>query len=417
MVPANGAIVPTKLQLHISCHGECVDQLRAMGGSQSSEIGGFRIFKVNDGSPAAEAGLEVFFDFIVEINGVLMDADQTTFAKAIQDAENQRTKLVVQNIRTHTSRDVYVTPRRWGGAGLLGAVVRYDSLESAEGQGMRVLSIFPNSPAEAAGLVPNKDFLLGTTEVMFRDMDELAEVVNLYMEKELKVYVYNLDSESIREVILVPRTDWGGEGAIGADIRTGLLHRIPAPRRAFGVDAPLLEAEEFPQGTAGSDATPGPQVAIPRQLDPQQVNELLSQVQRELSLLQKLQTQQELSELQQQHLQQFMYMQQQLLQLQQTQGHLPSARPKNDPAPHPMPSETVQDSKHSSEQVAPRMQPQEQVHSVPNGDSHYEGGDRAEGQIQRLFQLPPAAKAAAAKLERSPFDMLAPGIIYETAVS
>eukprot|EP00438_Fugacium_kawagutii_P006325 Skav230357 [mRNA] locus=scaffold1251:95697:110931:- [translate_table: standard] len=67
---------------------------------------------VNDGSPAAEAGLEVFFDFIVEINGVVMDADQTTFAKAIQDAENQRTK----------SRDVYVTPRRWGGAGLLGAV-------------------------------------------------------------------------------------------------------------------------------------------------------------------------------------------------------------------------------------------------------------------------------------------------------
>jgi hypothetical protein len=30
---------------------------------------------------------------------------------------------------------------------------------------------------------------LGTTEVMFRDMDELAEVVNLYMGKELKVYV------------------------------------------------------------------------------------------------------------------------------------------------------------------------------------------------------------------------------------
>ena len=34
-----------------------------------------------------------------------------------------------------------------------------------------------------------EDFLLGTTEVMFRDMDELAEVVNLYMGKELKVYV------------------------------------------------------------------------------------------------------------------------------------------------------------------------------------------------------------------------------------
>ena len=65
-------------------------------------MGGFRIFKVNPGSPAAEAGLEVFFDFIVEIDGVPMDADQATFARAIQEAENQRTKLVVHNIRTHT---------------------------------------------------------------------------------------------------------------------------------------------------------------------------------------------------------------------------------------------------------------------------------------------------------------------------
>ena len=111
---------------------------------------------MNPGSPAAEAGLEVFFDFIVEINGVAMDADQATFARAIQEAENQRTKLVVHHILTHTAREVYVTPRRWGGAGLLGAVVRYDSLESAEGQGMRVLSIFPDSPAALAGLVPNK---------------------------------------------------------------------------------------------------------------------------------------------------------------------------------------------------------------------------------------------------------------------
>jgi len=150
-----------------------------MGASQSlaEEVGGFRIFKVNPGSPAAESGLEVFFDFITEINGSPMDSDQYTFAKSIQEAENQRTKLVVYNIRTHTSRDVYITPRRWGGAGLLGAIVRFDSLESAENQGMRVLSVFPNSPASDAGLIANKDFLLGTTEVMFRDMDELTEVL------------------------------------------------------------------------------------------------------------------------------------------------------------------------------------------------------------------------------------------------
>ncbi|CAE8678612.1 unnamed protein product [Polarella glacialis] len=204
-----------------------------MGASQSSsdEIGGFRIFKVNPGSPASEAGLEVFFDFIIEINGTQMDSDQTVFAKCIQDSEGQRAKLVVYNLRTHTSRDVYVTPRRWGGAGLLGAVVRFDLLESAESQGMRVLDVFPNSPAETAGLLPYKDFLLGTTEVMFRDMDELSEVVTLCLGKPMSIYVYNCEMETVREVSIVPRIDWGGDGALGADIRTGLLHRIPPPRR------------------------------------------------------------------------------------------------------------------------------------------------------------------------------------------
>lgn len=207
---------------------------RAMGSGQSTaESGGFRIFKVNPGSPAFEAGLEVFFDFIVDIGGTKMDSDQKTFFQKIQESENTRTKIIVYNIRTHSSRDVYVMPRKWGGAGLLGAVVRYDALDNAENQGIRVLNVFPNSPAKQAGLIPYKDFLLGTTEVMFRDLDELVEIVHLSLGKKTQVYVYNSDTESIREVTIVPNLDWGGDGCIGADIRTGLLHRIPAPRRPF----------------------------------------------------------------------------------------------------------------------------------------------------------------------------------------
>eukprot|EP00929_Paragymnodinium_shiwhaense_P074207 TRINITY_DN37956_c0_g2_i1.p1 TRINITY_DN37956_c0_g2~~TRINITY_DN37956_c0_g2_i1.p1 ORF type:complete len:634 (+),score=129.65 TRINITY_DN37956_c0_g2_i1:71-1972(+) len=203
-----------------------------MGGSQSApEVGGFRLFKINPHSPAAEAGLEVFFDFIVEINGTRMGSEQKIFFQKIAESENVRMKLKVFNIRTHATRDVHVTPRRWGGSGLLGAVVRYDVLDNSENQGIRVIDVFPNSPAAHAGLAPNKDFLLGTTEVMFRDMDELGEVVNLCLGKKMQIYVYNSDTEAIREVTLLPNTGWGGEGAIGADIRSGLLHRIPAPRR------------------------------------------------------------------------------------------------------------------------------------------------------------------------------------------
>lgn len=205
-----------------------------MGGGQSApEEGGFRIFKVNAGSPAFEAGLEVFFDFIIEINGVKVESDQTSFFEKIKAAENQRTKLVVYNIRTHSYRDATVTPRQWGGSGLLGAVVRYDSLENTENQGIRVLEVFPNSPSAIAGIVPFKDFLLGTADVMFRDIDELVEIVQLCLGKRMQIYVYNCDTETIREVYIVPNNNWGGDGAIGCDIRSGLLHRIPPPRKVF----------------------------------------------------------------------------------------------------------------------------------------------------------------------------------------
>lgn len=230
----------------------------AMGGGQSSDtnVGGFRVFKVTMGSPAFEAGLEVFFDFIVEINGCPMDSNQQTFYTKIQEAENVRTKMIVHNIRTRTSRDVFITPRKWGGVGLLGAVVRYDALDNADSQGMRVLDVFPNSPAEMAGLLPLKDYLLGTADVMFRDLDELGEIISLCLGKAVKVHVYNSDTESIREVALVPRTDWGGEGCIGADIRAGLLHRIPAPRRFYNF------SEQVPTIPPPSPAT-APRAPLP----------------------------------------------------------------------------------------------------------------------------------------------------------
>merc|ERR1740129_2324280 len=175
--------------------------------------------------------------------------------------------LVVYNIRTHAYRDVFVTPRQWGGAGLLGAVVRYDTLENENNQGLRCLEVFPNSPAEESGLIPHKDYLLGTTEVMFRDMDELVEIVNLFLGKQLQIYVYNSDTEQVREVTLTPKTTWGGEGAIGADIRTGLLHRIPPPRRHFTFAGPQDLQPSGPGGghVAGPTVAPLGAIAAPAQ--------------------------------------------------------------------------------------------------------------------------------------------------------
>lgn len=211
-----------------------------MGGASSTEIGGVRVFRVSAGSPASEAGLEVFFDFITEVNGIQMDpSHHQTFAEKISECENGQAKMVVYNSRVHNHREVTVIPRKWGGSGLLGATVRYDTTEPGDSNGIRVLEVFPNSPAAHAGLVPFQDFLLGTASCVFRDIDELVEVVTASINKPMQVYVYNADSETSREVTLVPNNDWGGDGCIGCDIGTGLLHRIPPARRQPGNAAPL----------------------------------------------------------------------------------------------------------------------------------------------------------------------------------
>jgi hypothetical protein len=225
---------------HNFCYSETGGHPRTMGGSNSTEIGGVRVFKVCPASPASEAGLEVFFDFILEINGVKMDpSGQQQFAKVISDAENGSAKLQVFNTRSNTAREVIVNPRKWAGTGLLGATVRYDVTDPADNHGIRVLEVFPNSPAAHAGLVPFQDYLLGTAQSVFHDIDELVEVVSASINQRMQVYVYNTDAESVREVTLVPNTEWGGDGCIGCDIGTGLLHRIPAPRRMPGGMSPM----------------------------------------------------------------------------------------------------------------------------------------------------------------------------------
>merc|ERR1719181_46711 len=102
---------------------------------------------------------------------------------------------MVHNTRAHSTREVLVNPKEWAGSGLLGATVRYDVVDPAENQGIRVLEVFPNSPAAHAGLVPFQDFLLGTSSTVFHDLDELVEVVTSNLGKRVQMYVYNTDTE------------------------------------------------------------------------------------------------------------------------------------------------------------------------------------------------------------------------------
>lgn len=144
---------------------------------------------------------------------------------------------------------MYLIPRQWGGQGLLGLVVKYDSIEDGENQGLRILELLPNSPASVAGLIAYKDYIIGSKDVIVRDLDDLGELLSSSIGKNLSLTVYNTDKESSREVSIIPNRDWGGEGLLGCGIGTGILHRIPMSRKSLVPQAPDTadESDEQPQ--------------------------------------------------------------------------------------------------------------------------------------------------------------------------
>jgi hypothetical protein len=228
-----------------------------MGSGNSKGASGFRVFRVVPGGPAHEAGLEIFFDYVVEVNGIVVDSETQSFAAMIKDEEGKRVKLTVYNCRTQALRDVFVIPRSWDGQGLLGLVVKFDLIENGENQGLRILEVHPNSPASKAGLIAFKDFIICSGDIIIRDGGDLAELVNSHIGDELSLTVYNTDTESIRDVKVTPLKDWGGEGLLGFSTGSGVLHRIPMARK------PLKVADESPKPVAPAEPSPSPEVTDP----------------------------------------------------------------------------------------------------------------------------------------------------------
>ncbi|CAD7924288.1 unnamed protein product [Amoebophrya sp. A120] len=211
-----------------------------MGGVESSEDSndpdqqkglGYRVFNLCKGSPAHEAGLQIYFDYIVGVEGRPVDGDQQRFFGSIRQRKNTETNLTVFSTKTTKLRHVKLTPKEWGGKGLLGATIRFDAYDSHEYRDIRVTNVFENSPAEMAGVTPNEDFLLGAEGTLFRDLDDLVELVQRFKGKCVSMYVYNVLSDDTRVVPIVPSDAWGGRGILGCEFGTGLLHRIPDPQK------------------------------------------------------------------------------------------------------------------------------------------------------------------------------------------
>ena len=69
----------------------------------------------------------------------------------------------------------------------------------------------PNSPACLAGLQSHSDYIIGADSVL-HESEDLFTLVEAHEGRQLKLYVYNTDSDSCREITITPNSNWGGEG-------------------------------------------------------------------------------------------------------------------------------------------------------------------------------------------------------------
>lgn len=159
-----------------------------------------------------------------------------------------------------------------------------------------ILDVAPNSPADTAGLLPYGDYIIGSPEGLVRGESGLGELVEDYLTRPLRLFVYNHEYNVTRLVTIQPSRSWGGSGALGCVLGFGALHRIPAsleeppqgpgetlfetarlstdggPHEDGSAQAPQylvpadIELDNAPETTsgAGNTATGGPPTAPPR---------------------------------------------------------------------------------------------------------------------------------------------------------
>lgn len=204
-----------------------------MGGISSAEghtggTDGYHVLRVQEDSPGRKAGLQPFFDFIISVCDTKLLKDNDTLTELLMTNVERPVKMLLYNTKTLSVRETTVIPSaEWGGQGLLGVSIRFGSSMKVNESVWHVLEVYPNSPGAVAGLRAYTDYIIGADTSVIQSED-LFSLIQSGEGKQLKLYVYNTDTDNCREVVLTPDCEWGGEGSLGCRIGYGYLHRIPA---------------------------------------------------------------------------------------------------------------------------------------------------------------------------------------------
>lgn len=122
-----------------------------------------------------------------------------------------------------------------------------------------------HSPAYLAGLLEHSDYILGSPSGTLRGESALSELIEDHLNRTLVLWVYNSEFDVVREVELVPTRGWGGEGALGAVLGYGALHRLPVGlgEAVEGPGEVVFETQddgnEKPRNSEGGSSAPAPE--------------------------------------------------------------------------------------------------------------------------------------------------------------
>ena len=91
---------------------------------------------------------------------------------------------------------------------------------------------------------------------MLHRQGKILKVSSKFLERPLRLYVYNHEYDVTRPVTITPSRSWGGNGALGCVLGFGALHRVPAPLEE-PPNAPGETLFDSPDGTKSSDKPEG----------------------------------------------------------------------------------------------------------------------------------------------------------------
>ncbi|KAI4794728.1 hypothetical protein E4T45_12322 [Aureobasidium sp. EXF-8846] len=231
--------------------------------SGASDTYGFQVLRNNN----PELPLEPWFDSIIGINGRTIDnPEPSLLIQELRNCAGTNISLGVYSAKGQQIREVFISVP--SDSSPLGLALQWSPLTTTEAV-WHILDVISNSPADLAGLLPYSDYVIGSPEGLMRGDSGLSELIEDFLDRPLRLYVYNNEYDVTRTITITPKRGWGGEGALGCVLGYGALHRVPAPLNepAQAPGETLFETARFSNEEPRSTSTPAGDFLVPANLN------------------------------------------------------------------------------------------------------------------------------------------------------